>query len=145
MAQQTNIGFDLTQLDNIIKNLDRSLDNLLVKSNNATKNLSSQITSLAKNDLKQLGNELATFREKIPKDGFWEDYAASLRQYIALLEKTKKVEKTMRSAGVNSAYQHSLGVSIKEANQELSKYLAQKAKLERTFDSINKGSYIFKK
>ena len=65
MAQQTNIGFDLTQLDSIIKRLDKSLDNLLVKSNNAANNLSSQIKSLTKTDLKQLGDELVALRGKV--------------------------------------------------------------------------------
>ena len=99
MAQQTNIGFDLSQLDSIIKRLDKSLDNLLVKSNNAANNLSSQIKSLTKTDLKQLGDELVALRGKVlgakktkgirSNLSVFGDDEASVRQYIALLEKAK--------------------------------------------------------
>ena len=130
MAQQTNIGFDLTQLDSIIKRLDKSLDNLLVKSNNAANNLSSQIKSLTKTDLKQLGDELVALRGKVlgakktkgirSNLSVFGDDEASVRQYIALLEKAKRVEKTMRDAGVKRASQYGFGVALKEAKEYLS-------------------------
>ena len=154
MAQQTNIGFDLTQLDSIIKRLDKSLDNLLVKSNNAANNLSSQIKSLTKTDLKQLGDELVALRGKVlgakktkgirSNLSVFGDDEASVRQYIALLEKAKRVEKTMRDAGVKRASQYGFGVALKEAKEYLSSIKKINAAQKET-DATYRGSLSYAK
>ena len=154
MAQQTNIGFDLTQLDSIIKRLDKSLDNLLVKSNNAANNLSSQIKSLTKTDLKQLGDELVALRGKVlgakktkgirSNLSVFGDDEASVRQYIALLEKAKRLEKTMRDAGVKRASQYGFGVALKEAKEYLSSIKKINAAQKET-DATYRGSLSYAK
>ena len=154
MAQQTNIGFDLSQLDSIIKRLDKSLDNLLVKSNNAANNLSSQIKSLTKTDLKQLGDELVALRGKVlgakktkgirSNLSVFGDDEASVRQYIALLEKAKRVEKTMRDAGVKRASQYGFGVALKEAKEYLSSIKKINAAQKET-DATYRGSLSYAK
>ena len=154
MAQQTNIGFDLTQLDSIIKRLDKSLDNLLVKSNNAATNLSSHIKSLTKTDLKQLGDELVALRGKVlgakktkgirSNLSVFGDDEASVRQYIALLEKAKRVEKTMRDAGVKRASQYGFGVALKEAKEYLSSIKKINAAQKET-DATYRGSLSYAK
>lgn len=154
MAQQANIGFDLSQLDSIIKRLDKSLDNLLVKSNNAANNLSSQIKSLTKTDLKQLGDELVALRGKVlgakktkgirSNLSVFGDDEASVRQYIALLEKAKRVEKTMRDAGVKRASQYGFGVALKEAKEYLSSIKKINAAQKET-DATYRGSLSYAK
>lgn len=132
MAQGTEIGFDLTQLNNIFKQLDKSLDTLLAKSDGFSQKLSSGIKVTTK-ELKQLADELDVVRKTFlggkvngtNVSGIGKNLNAfgtdekSLREYISLLEKAAGAQEKLISLGIRKSSISDFASEINKAKKQL--------------------------
>ena len=150
MAQQTNIGFDLTQLDNLIKRMDNSLDGMIAKTDDFSKKLSSGVKVTTK-DLKQLADELDVVRKTIfggkvngtnvggigkNLNVFGTD-EKSLSNYISLLEKAASAQEKMVSLGIRKS-------SISDFTSEINKAKKQLESMSLINDASTFGGTSFK-
>ena len=150
MAQQTNIGFDLTQLDNLIKRMDNSLDSMIAKTDDFSKRLSSGVKVTTK-DLKQLADELDVVRKTIfggkvngtnvggigkNLNVFGTD-EKSLSNYISLLEKAASAQEKMVSLGIRKS-------SISDFTSEINKAKQQLESMSLINDASSFGGTSFK-
>ena len=150
MAQQTNIGFDLTQLDNLIKRMDNSLDGMIAKTDDFSKKLSSGVKVTTK-DLKQLADELDVVRKTIfggkvngtnvggigkNLNVFGTD-EKSLSNYISLLEKAASAQEKMVSLGIRKS-------SISDFTSEINKAKKQLESMSLINDASALGGTSFK-